>query len=332
MISDSAGGAILATDYGSTLFIIKINSEGNFPWGADGVLIHREGYQDNSLSLAGDGAGGAVVIWEELQYQPGITERIFAQRINSEGSLSWGQDGTLLYTTGEDVYIEGAQVTGDGSGGAIIAWHQYPRGRIEGETPKALLQDICVQRVDADGNVLWQQNGVPLGITKGGGQSPHGLALVSDGSGGAIITWEDLRHGLASIYAQRIAGDGNIKWHPGGEQVCYVKTYSSLGFRIPISDDSGGTFIPYSCQEAGKNRGIRIQRLDASGRTLWPGIGILVTDTDHSSVVISCDGYGGAIVAWGIGKDMFRSEKAYVQRISADGKLLWGDRGIRLNK
>ena len=69
MISDSAGGTIIATDYSydeETLFIIKIDSEGNFSWGEDGIYVRREGYCDHSLGLASDSNGGAIFIWHEL--------------------------------------------------------------------------------------------------------------------------------------------------------------------------------------------------------------------------------------------------------------------------
>jgi len=343
MISDGSGGAIIATDYSyneKTLFIIKIDSEGSFPWGEDGVSIYHEEYQYNSLQLASDGSSGAVIIWRESHAEPGpephrpeITKRIFAQRINSEGSLSWGQSGVLLYTTPEGVYAEGGQVISDGSGGAIGVWHQCPKGKIESGMPEALLNDIYAQRVDANGDILWQQNGVPLGITKGGGRCPHSPLTISDGAGGAIIIWEDLRQGMMSIYAQRIDAEGNIKWEPGGEEVCYIKTHSSFGYRAAVSDGSGGAIIAlrYKEAEAGKE-GTLAQRIDVAGTTIWPNDGILVfPDGDCFGHVLSDDGCGGAIVAWGTGKSIWKPKKSHVQRIDAEGNCIWGEEGIRLN-
>ena len=328
MISDGNGGAIIATDYSydkETLFIIKIDSKGNFTWGEDGVYVRREGYCDHSLGLASDGNGGAIFVWQERRGEPGKkTTRIFTQKINAEGSLSWGQDDVLLYTTPEEVNAEELRVTSDGSGGAIAVWQQTPEGKVEEGSPKAFLWDFYTQRVDANGNILWQQNGVPLGITKGGGECPSSPLAVSDGSGGAIIIWEDLRHGLMSIYAQKIDAEGNIKWQPGGEQVCYIKTHSSFWPRTAVSDGSGGAIIALGYE------GHLIQRIDAAGRTVWPGTGISVTDKDATHAM-AYDGYGGAVVAWGRGKSIFRSERSYVQRIDPDGKLLWGEKGIRLN-
>jgi len=335
MISDGASGAIIATDYSydeRTLFLIKIDSQGDFSWGEDGVYVRREGYCDHSLDLVGDGNGGAIFIWQERKGEPGKrVTRIFTQRINAEGSLPWGQEDVLLYATPEEVHADEVRVVSDGSGGAIAVWMQVPEGRIEEGSPEALLFDIYAQRVDANGNILWQQNGVPLGITKGGGECPTNPLVVSDGAAGAIVIWEDLRKGLMSMYTQKIDADGNIKWQPGGEEVCYIETHSSFWPRTAVSDGSGGTIIACSYKEAetGK-KGLLAQRLDATGRAVW-GNGVVVTNSDHITHFLASDGHGGAVIVWGSSKSMFTSERSYVQRVDSEGKLLWGDKGIRLN-
>jgi len=324
MISDGTGGAIIATDYSydeRTLFVIKIDSEGNFPWGEHGVYVRREGYCDHTLDVASDDSGGAIFIWQERKGEPGKkTNRIFTQRINAEGSLPWEQDGVLLYTTPEGVYSEEPKVISDGSGGAIAIWMQEPEGKIEDGSPKALLFDIYAQRVDAEGKALWEDNGIPLGITRGGGVCTCNHLVVSDGTGGAIVVWEDLRKWFMSLYAQKIDADGNIKWQPGGEEVCYIKTNASFWPRMAVSDGSGGAIVTYSN---------RAQKIDADGRTSWPDDGILFTE--RGTHAMDYDGYGGVIIAWGSGKSMFKSERSYMQRIDSEGKLLWGEKGVRLN-
>jgi len=321
MISDGAGGAFIATDDANMLLIKKIDSEGSFPWGEGGVSFSREGYQDNTLQLAGDGSGGAIVTWQERKGEPGEkVTRVFVQKIDAEGNLSWGDEATLLYTTPEGVYSEDPKVISDGSGGAIVVWVQVPEGKIEDGSPEALLNDMYAQRIDVSGNILWQPNGVPLGITRGGGVCPSNTLVVSDGASGAIVIWEDLRKGLMSLYAQKIGADGNIKWQPGGEEVCYIKTNASFWPRTAVSDGSGGAIVTYSN---------RAQKIDADGRTLWPDDGIVFTERGIHAM--DYDGYGGAIIAWGSGKSMFRSERAYAQRIDSNGKPLWGEKGVRLN-
>jgi hypothetical protein len=237
-----------------------------------------------------------------------------------------------LYTTPEGVAADGHQVISDGSGGAIVVWHQWPLGKIEFGTPIAEILDICAQRVDADGNILWQQNGVPLGISKGGGRSPHTPLVVSDGSGGAIIIWEDTRQ-VMSIYAQRIDAEGNIRWQEGGTQVCYIKSHWSFAYRTAVSDGSGGAIIVLGYKEAETNEeGLLVQRIDAAGRTMWPDNGTLAsTARNRIAHAISDDGCGGVIVSWGAQQPLLKSKQSYVQRIDAEGNRLWGDKGILLN-
>jgi hypothetical protein len=336
MISDGAGGAIIATDSSydeRTLFMTKLDSDGGFPWGEDGVMIgiHNK-YSANSLELTDDETAGTIVTWQEFQSEPGpephrpiITHRIYAQRINAEGSLAWRQEGVLLYATPEGVYSEGPKVTSDGSGGAIAIWQQVPRGRIESGSPEALLMDVYVQKIDASGSIFWKPNGLPLEINKAAESAfPMEPKLASDGSGGAIIIWRDSRD-RTSLYAQKIDADGSVSWQPDGVKVASTALNP---FHSIVSNSSGGAIVSYHFSEDGK--GLYVQKLGPNGRVLWEDNGVAVTGSENASHFISSDGQGGVIIALGVGKGMFSSEKAFVQRVSADGKLLWGEKGIRL--
>ena len=318
MVSDNAGGAIIATDnsYNArTLLVTKLDSDGGFPWGEDGVSLYIDEYQANSLQLVSGGDGGAIIAWQERTGKPDEKVTcIYTQKINTEGSQSWGQDGVLLYTSSEEAGAEELRLIGDGSGGAIATWMQVPQGKVEDGSPKASLFDICAQCVDAQGNTLWIDNGIRLGITEGGGRHPVNRVITSDGAGGAIAVWEDLRKGLTSVYAQRIDARGNIQWQPGGEEVCYIDTNSSFWPYMAVSDGSGGAIISF---------GVRAQKTDATGNMVWPVNGVQFAAGGANS--IAYDGYGGIVVAWG------ESRRSYVQRLSEEGRRLWGEKGIRLN-
>ncbi len=350
LISDGTGGAIIAFDHAigadsindeTSFVIVRIDSQGDYPWGLQGVTIPREGYWPNTLQVISDGADGGIAIWEEMESQAGSTPpnatytwRIMAQRIDAKGNLSWGAGGVILRTNPEDVSLEEPYVTTDGSGGAMVGWHQYPSGGAVGGSPEWLMQDIYTQRIDSNGNILWQPSGVPLQIVETAeGACPHTPLVVNDGLGGAIIIWEDLRNGLASIYAQRIDSDGTATWQTGGVKVCYVKSNASLSWRQIASDGSGGTIVSCSFKEAGTGKkGILVQKLDSAGKTVWPGNGIVVTGSDTTSHLLTSDGQGGALVGWGIDKGVFSPEKSYVQRVDSNGKLLWGTEGIKLGE
>jgi len=328
LLSDGAGGVILdCATVKNTILVNRIDSSGDFPWGENGISLARPG---NYRQIASDGLGGAIIVREELRYpegaQPGETFSngyIYVQKIDSQGQFSWGEEGMLLYSTPEDAYAESPQIISDGSGGAIIAWHQQPRGRIESGSAEALGMDIFVQKVDAKGNIIWREGGLPLEINKAAaGAFPIEPRLVSDGSGGAIITWRDSRDDIG-IYAQKVDADGTISWQAGGVKVAST---SLNPHRMIVTDGAGGAIVSYSLEE-----GLYVQRLNGGGQTLWLDNGIQVTDGEYQGYSIAPDGHGGLIVGWGIGKGLFSSEKAYVQRVSADGKLMWDEDGVRLN-
>ena len=69
------------------------------------------------------------------------------------------------------------------------------------------------QRIDAVGVIRWTTEGVVICNDLNDQSNP---ALVSDGMGGAIITWVDSRDGTSNIYAQRINSAGIVQWAPDG--------------------------------------------------------------------------------------------------------------------
>src|SRR5262249_34089539 len=44
--------------------------------------------------------------------------------------------------------------------------------------------------------------------------------IVSDGAGGAIVTWYDNRNGASDIYAQRVSAAGAPQWTANGVALC----------------------------------------------------------------------------------------------------------------
>ena len=44
--------------------------------------------------------------------------------------------------------------------------------------------------------------------------------MTTDGSGGAIITWQDKQSGKSEIYAQRMSATGNPMWTANGIPIC----------------------------------------------------------------------------------------------------------------
>jgi len=309
VIADGSGGVIIVGHFSERLYALKIDSEGNFPWGKDGVSLGLRGYFPGR-DTASDNLGGAISVQD-------ITgeDIISAQRVDSEGNISWQRSGVQVF-----VGCAGSpQVISDGSGGAIIVYMRMTPSEEHKGCYSYSDSDIYAQRVDVEGNILWQPDGVPICV---GPSHPEISRIVDDGAGGAIIIW---RRG-GCIYAQRIDSKGNILWQEDGVKVCE----GGVNIRpFIVSDGSGGAILVWSHAD-----GIRVQRLDAMGRKPWGPNGAVVSSSQaqRGIVAISEDGYGGVFISWVASKFIDDETASYVQRIDAQGNRLWGEKGILLNR
>ncbi|HER44056.1 MAG TPA: T9SS type A sorting domain-containing protein [Candidatus Eisenbacteria bacterium] len=226
-------------------------------------------------------------------------------------AAQWAANGTAV--SGEMNDQCAVVSVSDGAGGAIMAWEDNRDG---------ISISVYAQRIDADGNPLWAENGIPVYATEDFVQT---IRIVSDGAGGAIILWVDQRAGSDDVYAQRIDADGNLLWAPLGVAVC--GDLSSQWEVIAISDDAGGAIIAWSDWRNG-NTDVYAQRIDSNGASLWTPDGIPVVSqmNDQYNPRIYSDRSGGAIIAWYDYRN--GPSEIYSQRISSDGSALWAADGI----
>ncbi len=200
--SDNNNGAIVAwidgrNSYNADIYAQRIDKNGQAQWTTNGIEVALTDGDIYDFKICSDGAGGAIIVWNDLTSN---NYGIYAQRIDSNGATLWNTDGEPICTV--NTSIQNLQICSDGGGGAIIAWED---GRSE-----EYYSDIYAQRIDSSGNVQWTKNGIP--IVKALYDQKYS-DIVSDGEGGAIITWEDWRSGNdADIYAQRVNSDGELQW------------------------------------------------------------------------------------------------------------------------
>ncbi|NVM02480.1 MAG: hypothetical protein HWN67_09110 [Candidatus Helarchaeota archaeon] len=247
--SDGVGGAIIAweDDRNSNWYIYaqRINSIGGVEWTPNGVEICTEDDSQYFAQICSDDAGGAIITWQD--YRDLNYFGIYAQKVNSSGSMEWTANGTAICTKDGDQ--EYPQLCSDGAGGAIITWQDYRDSNY----------DVYAQNVNSSGSMEWTANGTAICTTGDEQENPQ---LCSDGAGGAIITWKDLRSDPnGDIYAQKISSSGNMKWLANGVAICTV----SNGQTVPqlCSDSAGGSFITWQ-DERNFNYDIFAQRITES--------------------------------------------------------------------
>jgi hypothetical protein len=285
-------------------------------WSGDSTvntLISAAFADQKSPVIATDGAGGAIIAWTDDRALSSID--IYAQRIDASGNVLWTADGVAICTAAADQIYPA--IVSDGWGGAVITWMDKRSGNF----------DIYAQRVDASGNVRWTTDGVALCIVGGNQQFPR---IISDGAGGAIVTWEDSRTGTVDIYSRRIDGSGTALWTANGVAICTAtgsQNTPTLAF-----DGAGGAIITWFDFRSGTYYHIYAQRVDSTGNVLWATDGVVVcgaTNTQMSPAIMS-DGAGGAMIVWqdfrnGVDMDV------YAQRINSSGVAQWGANGVAVS-
>jgi hypothetical protein len=155
-------------------------------------------------TIVSDGAGGAIVTWQDARSGP--TADIYAQRVNAVGVPLWTADGVALCTAANGQAYP--TIASDGAAGAIVTWYDNRSGTN---------YDIYAQRVNKTGVVQWTADGVALCTAANDQANP---TIVSDGSGGAIVTWQDRRSGNYDIFAQRVNAAGVPQCTADGVKVC----------------------------------------------------------------------------------------------------------------
>ncbi|HKW15847.1 MAG TPA: FlgD immunoglobulin-like domain containing protein, partial [Candidatus Krumholzibacteria bacterium] len=316
VIADGAGGAIIAWHDGRTggvnnadIYAQKLNAAGVAQWTADGVLISSGARNQFNPKLASDGAGGAIITWYDYRNNFS-TPDIYAQRVNSAGVVQWLADGIeIAVQPGTQI---GPRIVPDGAGGAVIVWLDF----------RSLTHyDVYAQRVNSAGAVQWGANGTAISTATG---LKFYLELISDGSGGAIATWQDQRSGSADIYAQRVSSAGVALW-AGDTAVCTDASHQD--YPSIATDGAHGAVIAW---EDGRVSGSEIyaQRINATGVVQWTlnGVAVCAASGAQDRTGTASDGAGGAIIVW---QDRRSGDyDLYAQRINAAGVTQWTANGI----
>lgn len=308
---------------------IATAAEPTLSWTSDGVVV----CETTSLAnlefpfpqLTNDGADGAIIIWQDKRSG---NYDIYAQRVDSSGTIQWTENGVAICDAGGDQKIDPPTednypylnlICPDDSGGAIIVWKDGRAGN----------WDLYAQRVNSSGAVQWAEDGVAVCTDGSDQEMPQ---ITPDGSGGAIIVWQDDRSGNYDIYSQRIDSNGNALWTGDGAAVCA----NASGQTDPqlLADGSGGAvFTWHDKRSAAFN--IYAQKFDANGAGQWTENGIAVSEETTGNQwfpVIISDDSSGAIVTW---NDTRRAQESgynldfsiFTQRLDSDGQRLWTSGG-----
>lgn len=276
-------------------------------------VCHQPSGARTSLSAVSDDQSGAIVLWQDTR---NAFSDIYAQRILVSGIVdpTWSAGGFPVCNATSNQ--SGPVSIPDGSGGAIVTWYDNRNGP----------DDIYAQHVLPSGvDPAWPSNGCALCTATNGQAFP---AIVTDGSGGAIVAWQDGRGATTDIYAQHVLASGDVDpaWPVNGLAVCTAAgTQTTAAIAM---DGAGGAIVTWQDARAAAGQDdIYAQHVLASGAVdpVWPANGRALTAPstlmDVTPRIVS-DGTGGAYVAWVI---MIASQPGFfIRHLTSSGTVQSG--------
>ncbi len=311
-VSDGRGGIIVVwqdtRNGNSDIFAQHVGSDSTKLWTANGIPICTEGHEQTLPVIAPDNLGGAFIVWQDYR---NANADLYAQHINSGGTILWATDGVPVVTSANDQILP--SIISDGNSGAIVTWQDLRNGSNF---------DIYAQKLQSTGSPAWTANGVAVSTSANQQLNP---VLTSDGALGAFIAWEDYRNDIPNIYLQKLTSTGAPAFTANGIAVS-ASGFSQNQPRI-IQDGLGGAIVCWTDLRNGDSD-IFAQRLNNAGTSQWAsgGLSVCASTGSQKNPGIVTDGYNGAIVAW----EDYRNSTPdiYAQRVLSNGSLLWAINGV----
>lgn len=317
-VSDGSGGVIIVwNDQRSGpsrhIYAQRLNAQGVPQWSADGVPICTA-QNDRTLGDAiADGAGGVFIAWNDARNTTTGAD-IYVQRVNANGQPLWTANGVAVCTATR--FQGDPKLTSDGAGGVIVAWYD--------ERSATSWTAIYAQGVDSNGATRWTTNGVSVATATGNQMRP---VLTPDGSGGAIIAWEEGRAAtFLDIVVQRLSANGAQQWGTSGVSLTSLPTDEERP-QI-ICDGAGGAIIAWLDTRNVVANDIYAQRVNSQGNAQWitQGTPICISAATKADQRTASDGAGGAYLVWTNNDAGMRD--IYAGRIDSAGVTYWQTFGI----
>lgn len=304
------------------IYAQKINLAGQMLWPDPFIVYGDSGSPAFAPQLnpriVATSDNAAIIIWEDHRLDNQNPD-LFAQKINSAGSLLWGQAGVAL-SVAEFAQIA-PRMDSDGNGGCYVVWDDLRNGNSPND-------DVYAQHLSSTGASLWEANGRP--VCTAPNQQNSGLIKVAGGN--VFVNWMDIRNGSVGIYYQVYSSTGATVLANNGQMVFWgLSGDTPLDNYLILPRANDAVIIWQDTRLANLGYQIYFQFLDANGNATLEANGRPVTlptggDQITPSAVVTPD--GKIAIAWEDKRG--ENPKIYLQLIDANGNRLWGDTGMEL--
>ncbi len=246
--------------------------------------------------------GGAIYVWSDTK----LGERdLWAQKVDGAGNMVWGEP---VLIDGKPDRQEDPVITRTNDNNYVIAWIDFSAD-LDG--------DVYAQKIDGEGNLLWQEGGVPVCTLVG---MQIALNMEPDNEGGVYIIWVDSRNPSKDLFGQRLSANGSPLWIING-----IPIATGLGDEMQntmLPDGEGGMIIAYTHSYAG-NDDLYAKRFNANGTMVWQNtLVISEAEGSQSDIRMAALNDGNFVFTWADKRSA--DTDIYAQKINLAGDLLWG--------
>ena len=340
------GGGDVTSNAVSDIFVVKLDSDGNFQW----VYTAGGSGNDRAVDIGTDSSGNSYITGnfsETVNFgggdvtSAGNSDDIFVVKLDSDGNFQWvytaggTQDGTSSTTLKFD---GGTGIDIDSSGNVYITGIFDTVVDFGGGNVSSSGKDIFVLKLDTDGNFQWVYNVLSSGnddansITTdpSGNTYTTGYFYNTADFGGGDVT----SNGYNDIFVVKLDSDGNFQW-------VYTAGGTGVDELHAIAIDSSDNVLTtgYLSSTVNYGGGVRISadtvtalvlKLDSFGSLVWvnayggqgaqEGLGIAADSSDN----IFTTGYFYNTVDFGDGDvTSTGNEDIYILKLNSSGSFQW---------
>lgn len=326
LVEDGAGGAVIVAYSNGNIWAQRVDANGQKLWNGGNTLVICNAANFQTECTVVNAGDGYIFVWQDDR---GTNTDLYALKITPGGQIAngWTVNGSPVSLAVDNQTLPRA--IPDGAGGAFITWADRRSGTN---------LDIYAQRIDGSGVRQWVGlDGLLSGrLISGASANQNVPKIVSDGSGGAIIAWQDFRTGNTNstdIYAQRVSAGGVVQWTANGVLVSSKPAVQTIENLVFTGDGVIVNWIEYPQNAPADSNNILAQKISLAGAVQWATDAVIVDAVgNQNNSHAAPDGAGGALFAWLDRRGGFSGPTLlYMQRLNQSGAPLWTGNGVQLS-
>lgn len=308
--------------YGERIFYQFINPDGSIQLETNGRPVTLTCDDSQMFPAAAATADGKLLIAWTDNFQ------IKAQLIDTDGSRLWGDDGILITQISLPFYMH-SKVSYE----AGFFYLFYEKLQYFPPPANTHLARIHAQKLDLNGNLLWNPDGVLISPSLDGDER---FDCNLAGLNGRHVTWQRMiltpdYYGFTANYCKLVNPNGSTAagWPAAGVALSNYLDYDSYQLNAASQLTDAGLFVVWTDYRTDFIASIYGQLVSPQGEVLWNPAGL--------ELVPSANEQQHHYILPGSEPVVFWSEYPYQQgsiikgqKFSAAGLPLWGESGIEL--